>query len=178
MKISVITPTLNSIQTIHRTYASIKKEQQYIQEWIVVDSGSIDGTVEFLKKCKPSAFPVSILSSSPRGPYDAMNVGIKVTSGEVISILNSDDAWTDGVAREVLNEFSDSSVDIVYGRIKYIDHDDNYSLVGDSSFDNVNKFRLNLVHPAVFIARQCYEKIGYFNMRYPVENTLHHPFNF
>ena len=96
MKISVITVSYNSADTIADTINSVAKQTHRDVEHLVIDGLSTDRTIEIVEKCD---HPNLVLSSEPdQGIYDAMNKGLTRASGEVIGFLNADDIYADAEA--------------------------------------------------------------------------------
>ena len=120
--VSVLTPCYNSIKTIEKTLECIEKQTYQNIEYIIVDGGSTDGTLELIEKHRsrlPKQF--TLISEKDNGIYDAMNKGIKMSSGDVIGILNSDDFYTDeDVLQTVADNFRNYSVDAIYGDIHFV----------------------------------------------------------
>lgn len=89
LKISLITVTYNSAQTLQDTISSVAKQEYPDIEYIVVDGSSKDNTVDIIRRNEST---ISNWVSEPdKGMYDAMNKGINMATGDVIGILNSDD---------------------------------------------------------------------------------------
>lgn len=172
MKISVVTPTFNSANTIRRTYESILIDQELIEEWIIVDSYSADKTVDMVKSEFKTKFPIKVVQCPPNGPYDAMNIGIEHATGAVIAILNSDDAWTGSNARIALDCFQTQNADVVFGRVNLVDNLGSHLLVGNECFAELKRFKLNELHPAVFVKKKIYEKFGCFDASYRINADL------
>ena len=117
MKISIITVTYNSETTIQTTLDSVAKQTWHEIEHIIIDGGSSDRTLEIIKE-----FPhVSlVISEKDEGIYDAMNKGIRKSSGDVIGFLNSDDwFYSDSIIAEIHNGFH-LNVDAVYGDLVFV----------------------------------------------------------
>ena len=117
MKISIITVTYNSEQTIRTTLDSVAKQTWHEIEHIIIDGSSSDRTLEIIKE-----FPhVSlVISEKDEGIYDAMNKGIRKSSGDVIGFLNSDDwFYSDSIIAEIHNGFH-LNVDAVYGDLVFV----------------------------------------------------------
>jgi len=172
--ITVITPTYNSIKTIKKTADSLYLNNSYIYEWIVVDSSSSDGTIQYLNALNIGV-DIKIIKDGVNGVYAAMNVGIQYASGEIISILNSDDYWSSSVGKKVTECFINNlGLDIVYGVVTLIDGESENKIctIGDSSFSIIDRFRLNEVHPSVFVRARVYKKIGIFDTKYPINADL------
>src|ERR1700733_6857262 len=92
MKISIITATYNSAATVGDTLTCIRQQDHPDIKHILVDGASSDGTVDIVK-----SFPhvAKWISEKDKGIYDAMNKGIRLATGDVIGILNSDDIYID-----------------------------------------------------------------------------------
>lgn len=101
MKVSIITVCYNSEKTIEDTIRSVASQDYDDIEYIIIDGGSTDSTLDIVKK---NSNHVDVyLSEKDEGLYDAMNKGIKLASGDVIGILNSDDFF---VSRSSVSVFS------------------------------------------------------------------------
>jgi glycosyltransferase involved in cell wall biosynthesis len=167
MKISIITPTYNSQKTIKNTIDSIVSQTYNNIEIIVVDGLSNDKTLDIIKEYLGSC-DLKFISEKDAGVYDAMNKGIKMTSGEIVGILNSDDFYIDDqVLSDVVDVFENNKdTDIVYGDIVYVDQDDVNKITrvwraGGFSFDKI-KNGWAMPHPAVFVRKKVYEEFGVF----------------
>ena len=104
MKISLITACYNSVATIRTAIESVLSQKGMDVEYIVVDGGSKDGTVDIIKeyaaktndqRLTTNDFAFKWLSEKDRGMYDAINKGIKMATGDVVGILNADDVLAD-----------------------------------------------------------------------------------
>src|SRR4051812_24082782 len=96
-KLSIVTPSFNSIHTIRDTLESVSKQDYPHVEHMVMDGGSTDGTVEVLK-----SFPrLKWVSEKDQGHYHAMDKGTRMASGAVVAILNADDCYRPGVLAQV-----------------------------------------------------------------------------
>ena len=112
-KISLITVAYNAENTISRCIESVIGQTFKNIEYIIIDGGSTDKTVDIVNQYKSS---ISILVSEPdAGIYDAMNKGIKLASGDVIGVLNADDFFADEeVLTSIAGVFSKQNVNILY----------------------------------------------------------------
>ena len=105
MKISIVTAAYNSGATLRDTMESVLRQTYKDIEYIVVDGGSGDDTMDIVREYEPLfGGRMRYVSEPDRGIYDAMNKGIGMATGDVVGILNSDDFYTsadvlDGVAR-------------------------------------------------------------------------------
>lgn len=165
MKISLITPTYNSAKTISRTIDSVVAQNCLDIEYIIVDGGSKDNTLEVIKNYQ-SEINIKLISEPDNGIYDAMNKGIKLASGEIIGILNSDDFFFNSNVLNLISEsFLDNKVDIVYGDIKYFS-DNTYKTNRYWKTGKYSERKLNngwtIPHPALFVRKEVYEKAGLY----------------
>ena len=119
MKVSVVTVTWNSATTLRDTLESVLAQTYCDIEHIIVDGGSMDGTMRLVQEYEPRYNGrLRYISEPDRGIYDAMNKGIGMASGEVVGILNSDDFYTSPDAVEKLvGELVGCHVDAVFGDI-------------------------------------------------------------
>ena len=171
MKISLITPTYNSAATIARTIESVIAQNYSDLEYIIIDGASKDQTAEIVSGFK-DRINIKFVSEPDKGIYDAMNKGIKMATGEIIGILNSDDLFdNDQVLLSVAEAFKDEKIDAVYGDIKYFSNDVNKT-VRYWRAGNYQESKLNngwvIPHPALFVRRTVYEKYGSFNIDFRI----------
>lgn len=114
MRVSVITVCFNAIQGIEKTISSVLSQSYPEIEYIVIDGGSKDGTVDVIQKY---ADRIGYFVSEPDGGiYDAMNKGVRVATGEWITFLNAGDTYYDSQSIEaVFSHEIPIDVDVVYG---------------------------------------------------------------
>ncbi len=168
MKISIITVAYNSAATIRETIQSVLNQDYSNIEYVIVDGKSTDNTMRIVEEYKPSI--QTIVSEPDYGIYDAMNKGISLCTGDVIGILNSDDLYEDSsVISTVMSAFIvDSGLQIVYGDIVYVKHNDLNKVirkwVSKSYYTRFFEDGHVPPHPALFIRKEVYEKVGQFNL--------------
>lgn len=114
LKISIITVCLNSVKTIEQTIRSVIMQDYDNLEYIIIDGGSTDGTMDIIRKYE-NYFSYWI-SEPDNGIYDAMNKSLKVCTGDVVAFLNSDDWYDNNVLKRVNSYFEENDVDIVSGK--------------------------------------------------------------
>jgi glycosyltransferase involved in cell wall biosynthesis len=165
MKITIITATYNSASTVRDTLESVSMQRYPSVEHIVVDGSSKDETMDIVKE-----FPhVSrVVSEKDNGIYDAMNKGLKLATGDVVGILNSDDFYdSPEIISQVMNAFNDPSIDVVYGDLQYVKQNNVHVITRTwkSGQYKRNHFYYGWMppHPTFFVRRKIYEEVGFFN---------------
>lgn len=168
MKISIITVSYNSAETIEHTIQSVLSQNYPNIEYIVIDGQSKDETISIVERYKSR---IAVFVSEPdKGIYDAINKGIQKASGEVVAILNSDDFYVDSsVISDVMQEFSSQACDCLYGDLQYVDRT-NTDAIKRNWKSGEYKYGLFFrgwmpPHPSFFIRRDCYTKYGMFNLQ-------------
>ncbi len=111
-KLSIITPSLNRVEMLKAAVQSVVTQGYSNYEHIVVDGGSTDGTLEFIKT-QPQ---IKFVCGPDRGMYDALNKGLALASGDVIGFLNTDDLYAEGIFKTVMTLFDDANIQAVAGR--------------------------------------------------------------
>ena len=169
--VSIITTVLNSRETIEDTIKSVLNQYYPNIEHIIVDGGSIDGTIEVINKYRKKIS--KFISEKDKGIYDGMNKGIRMAGGEIIGILNSDDIYaSDNVIEEVVKTMEESNADCCWGDLVYVDTKDTNKIIRywKSSEYEPGKFRKGWMppHPTFFVRRWIYEKYGRFNLDFPI----------
>lgn len=167
MKITVITVCLNSVDTIERAIKSVIGQTYSKLEYIVVDGGSTDGTLDVLNRYNTSID--RMISEPDRGIFDAMNKGIELSTGDVIAFLNSDDWYEKDAIEMVMNAFMQGDFDCICCD-NYVEKKDGdivyYNATGKSSDDIY--FRMIYFHSAIFCRREFFKKKGNFNLKYKI----------
>jgi len=162
MKVSIVTPSFNQGQFIKRTLQSVASQisPNFEIEHVVFDGGSTDETVEVLKHFQPA---VRWVSEKDKGQTDAVNKGIRATSGEVIGWLNSDDIYYPGAIAKAVAYFADHpEVDVVYGMADHIDLNDHaFEEYPTEPWDFERlKETCFICQPALFFRRSVVEQHG------------------
>lgn len=173
MFFSIITVSYNSEKTIERTIKSVLAQSFHDFEYIIVDGASGDSTLDIIKKYEPLFEDrMKWISEPDKGIYNAMNKGIKLSSGAIIGIVNSDD-WLEVDALSVLAGYlqDDSSNfnKILTGEMMFHYEDGTTHLFSTSveQYEYYSKrFRMGLNHPATFVPRIIYDQIGLFDERF------------
>jgi glycosyltransferase len=173
MKISIITATFNSAKTIEDTIKSVLGQTYSDIEYIIIDGGSTDGTMDIVDKYKDKI--AKIVSEKDGGIFDAFNKGIKLATGDVIGILNSDDFYADNsVVKNVVEKFMSSGTDTVYGDLVYVDPIETSKVRRHWKAGEYNrsKFKTGWMppHPTFFVKNSLYDRYGVFNTWMKISN--------
>lgn len=169
--VSIITVTLNSSKTIRDTINSLLNQNYKNVEFIIIDGGSTDGTIELIRSFGKK---VSIFKSEPdKGIYDAINKGIKYATGEIIGTLNSDDVfYDDKVIEKVVRTFDDPEIDAVYGDIVFVSPNAPNKTIRyySSKHFNPGRFRYGFMpaHPSFYVRRELFDNFGYYRTDFKI----------
>lgn len=164
MKISIITVCLNSAATVRDTVESVLAQDYQDREYIVVDGGSTDGTLQIVREY--GAAVTRLIGGPDQGIYDALNKGIAAASGDVIGILHADDVYeSPRVLSAVMAAFvAAPDAEIVFGDLVFVTPEDTRRVVRHYSSKAFRPWRLRLgwmpPHPASFFRRSVYARIG------------------
>jgi len=166
MKVSIITVCLNSEDTIEQTINSVLSQSYPHIEYIVIDGGSVDRTINIISQYKDKTS--KYISEKDEGIYNAMNKGLALCEGDVIGFMNADDFYADrSVISEVVAFMQENDFEAIYGDLVYVDRLDEDRVVRYWRAGEYKKgaFYNNWVppHPTFFCRRQVFEKYGYFN---------------
>lgn len=169
--ITIITITFNSEKTLERTILTIKNQQYEKLEYIIVDGGSKDGTLDIIKKYEDTV--VSKWISEPdNGIADAFNKGIGMATGEIVGIINSDDGLCEG-ALDMLASSYDPGVDVYRGNVLLWNTDTGEKIVEKPSMHiPFAGLKTNISHQGTFVRLDAYKKYGVFNTNYKFSMDL------
>ena len=164
--ISVITVSFNSAATIEDTIKSVLCQTYKDLEYIIVDGGSTDGTIDIIKKYGDRIS--RWVSEKDRGIYDAMNKGISMATGDVIGFLNADDFYAgSSILSKVAGILDNTGADSCYGDLLYVDPvNAEVKRYWKSGEYDPRLFYNGWMppHPTFFVRRAIYERHGLFNL--------------
>lgn len=163
--VTVITVVYNGEDYIEKTIQSVLEQSYDNIEYLIIDGGSSDGTLDIIQDYEESID--YWISEKDEGIYDAMNKGIKLSSGDIIGILNADDWYNQNAIEEVVNIFKNNEdVSMVHGAMNvYNKHNRLETCYGKSS-ELDPKYLAPFNHPTCFVSREVYEEIGVFDRSY------------
>lgn len=173
--VSIITPCFNSAKFIERTIKSVLNQSYKNIEYIIIDGGSNDGTVDIIKKYENK---ISYWSSEPdKGMYYAINKGMYLAKGEVVAYLNSDDIYYPDTLKKVISLFqARSDIDFVYGKLNFINKDDSKLYTLTYPIFNLDLFKSSnysmIGQPSSFWKRDLMKKVNYFDVSFTLASDF------
>lgn len=164
LKVSIITVVFNNKSKIQEAINSVLNQTYPNIEYIVIDGGSTDGTVALVNSFgnRFSKF----ISETDNGLYDAMNKGVKLATGDIVGILNSDDVfYNDNVIQNIVNFHLINEIDASIGNIVQHKNGKPIRLYNSSNW-KPEKLKVGFMppHPSIFFKRELFEKLGYYRL--------------
>ena len=168
--VSIITVVLNSEKYIDKTINSVLNQTYKNCEYIIIDGGSTDRTIEIIKKYEDKIdYSISEIDS---GIYDAMNKGICLAHGHIIGILNSGDFYANDTVEKVINTYNlnkrqnDFGLVVIGAMYRFSENEEVRFKQNSNKFDSCGPIVIN--HPATFVTCSVYNNIGSFNLKYRI----------
>ncbi|MDU6855740.1 MAG: glycosyltransferase family 2 protein [Clostridiales bacterium] len=174
-KITIITVSFNSEETIEDTILSVLNQDYDNLEYIIIDGGSTDNTINIIKKYQnyfaDKAIPFKWISEPDEGIYDAINKGIRMADEGLIGIINSDDWYEPKLLSKVNCVYNNKSPNIIHGDLRIYTKDK--KLIGTRK-PNLNLSRIwegmTLKHPTFFVEKKVYDEDGMFSTKYEISS--------
>ena len=164
--VSVVTVTYNSEETISRTMDSLIGQSSHHVEHLIIDGGSTDKTLEIVEHYRSvyeqSGMTLRVYSEKDGGPYDAMNKGVRLATGDLIGILNSDDYYDPNAIETVEKLRQENDFDILMGGIRI--HNGSSKVITKYAKNTHYQTSRHFNHPAMFATRQCYREVGGYRL--------------
>ena len=171
MKISIITVTFNSEKTLRYTIESVLNQNYDDIEYLIIDGGSTDSTLDIIKCYEPKfEGKLHYISEPDKGIYDAMNKGILMATGNVVGFLNSDDLFIDKkVAEDIVSAF-DTNTDAIYANLYFVQSTDVNQIVRIWKGSPYVSFKYGWcpTHPTFYVRREIYQQYGGFDLSFDV----------
>ncbi|MCR5798906.1 MAG: glycosyltransferase [Lachnospiraceae bacterium] len=164
IKVSVITVSYNSSKTIKRTIESVLHQTYDNIEYIIVDGASTDGTVDIVKSYE-AVFNAKLkwVSESDEGIYYAMNKGIRMATGELVGIINSDDWYEPDAIAKVVKAYGGEKYQILYGKMRTWSGNTEKGVFW-KSHETLEEGMI--AHPTCFVSKAVYDDIGMYDTVY------------
>jgi len=165
--VTIVTPSFNQARFLEQTMRSVLEQDYPNIEYMVVDGGSTDGSVELIKKYSDRL--TWWVSEKDAGQAEAINKGFTRAKGEIIAWVNSDDFYMPGAVSNAVKALMDHpEAGFVYGNVQVVDKDEkilNQLSYGNWGLKDLLSFHI-IGQPAVFIRRSLLEKVGYLDLTY------------
>ena len=172
MKVTIITVVRNNVKSIEDCIKSVIGQTHKDIEYVIIDKGSTDGTVDIVEKYKDRI--AVFVSEKDEGAYYALNKGLQIASGDIIGILHSDDVYeNEHVIERVVNIFKGSnSIQAVYADLVYVSKNDINKVIRywhSGEYDE-NSFVNGWMppHPTLFIRKKIYDQFGVYNTSFKI----------
>jgi glycosyltransferase involved in cell wall biosynthesis len=165
MKISIITVCYNAVSTIESSIRSVIEQDYEDVEYLVIDGGSKDGTVNLIKSHLPQI--QCFISEPDLGIYDALNKGIAKATGDIIGILHANDLFADKHTLSIVaKNFKEQQADAVYGDLVFLNN--KQQIVRKWLSRSCKRYLLELgwmpPHPAIFIKKSIFDRFGNYRL--------------
>lgn len=178
MKVSLVTVTYNSAKTLRGTIESVLSQTYENIEYIVVDGLSDDNTMDIVREYEPRfQGRMRYISEKDKGLYDAMNKGIRMASGDIVGIINSDDFYhRNDIIQLIVDAFNAYDIQAVYGDVRFVNPDNLNKTVRyySSKIFRPFLFRFGFMpaHPSFFTYRCNFEKFGFYKTDYRISSDF------
>lgn len=164
LKVSIITVSFNSEATIGRTIESVLRQTYRRLEYWIIDGKSTDGTVKtaesYQEKFRAKGLEYHIISEKDQGIYDAMNKGIRMATGSLIGLINSDDWYEPCAVSRAVESYERYGYDLFYADLRILGEKGSFIKKSRNSRIITSRY---WNHPTTFIPRTVYEKYPYKN---------------
>jgi len=161
-KISIITVSFNSEKTIEETILSVINQQYDNFEYIIIDGGSKDNTLKIIEKYRAKI--TMVVSEKDKGISDAFNKGIKLCSGDIIGLINSDDLLTVGALQHLASNI-ELGIDVYRGNtVFWNDNTGHKSIDIPTMYFPIIPTSLHVCHQSTFITKDAYKKFGVYKL--------------
>lgn len=170
IKVSIITICYNSEQHLEQTILSVKNQSYSNIEYIIIDGGSTDNTINIIKKHELSIS--HYISESDNGISDAFNKGISLATGEIIGTINSDDWYEPDAVLKIVNSYQSIPCDVIHGNVQYWQDDQKNYLF--SANHKLLSDEMTINHMSCFVSNKTYKKHGKFllDFKYSMDYEL------
>jgi glycosyltransferase involved in cell wall biosynthesis len=160
-KLSIITVVYNSVKSLEETILSVINQDFDNFEYIIIDGGSTDGTLEIIKKYQ---YRITLWISEPdEGIYDAMNKGIRLSKGKWVYFLGADDIFYNNLVLQNMSKLMFDTSKVYYGNVLF----KSKNIIYDGAFDFFKIATRNICHQSILYCRQVFEEFNY-NLRYKI----------
>ncbi|MDR3340326.1 MAG: glycosyltransferase [Candidatus Symbiothrix sp.] len=166
--ISIITVTYNAINDLEQTMQSVFAQTYPNIEYIIIDGGSIDGTINIIRKYK--ARLSFWASEKDKGIYDAMNKGIRQSKGELIGMINAGDYYEPDAVQVMVAAYHQHPDDAIFhGNINLLNEDGTFFKIKKPNPDLSQFYKgMSIYHPTLFVKKTVYFHDNLYNINYKI----------
>lgn len=165
--VSIITVVYNCAQHIEQALSSVLNQTYDNLEYIVIDGGSTDGTLDIIRRYDSQ---ISYWMSEPdEGISDAFNKGISISHGEIVGLLNSDDWYPPNHVEQGVHALRYTDANFIFGSLLVHDAFGTtlYKMMGNPDYARVIHNKMSeICHPTALVKRTAYESVGLFDICY------------
>lgn len=167
MKLTLVTVSYNSSDTLRETIQSVRDQGLPNLEYLIIDGGSEDDTISVIEENRDVV--TRWISEPDMGIYDGINKGIRMATGDVVGFLHADDRFAaDDILKQVVQAFENNPIDFLYGDLEYVTSFSPKRVVRywESGRFSPSKLRRGWMppHPTVYFKKELVERIGFFNI--------------
>jgi glycosyltransferase len=165
MKISIITISFNNVEEISSTIKSVLNQSYKNIEYVIIDGGSTDGTLEIIRKHENEIF--KYISEPDKNLYDAINKGIRLSTGDVFGLIHAGDRlYNSNTIQKIAHHFTKNDIEIMYGHSIIVNADGIPVRVNKSPEFNKSRIKRGWMpsHQSIYMKRNLVEKYGYYNI--------------
>lgn len=171
MKISIITSCFNREATIAQAIESVLVQDYPNIEYIVIDGASTDNSLKIINKYKDKI--ATIISEPDKGMYEALNKGIRLTTGDIIGLVHSDDfLFAKDTISKMVVAFQKTNADFIYGNGIFVDSQNTNKVIRNWISGNYSKWKVKHgwlpLHPTCYIKKNCIDKLGLYDESYKI----------
>ncbi len=152
--VTVITVVFDGVKGLEKTIQSVIGQSYDNVEYLVIDGGSTDGTIDVIRKYEDKID--YWVSETDFGIYDAMNKGIRLSRGDFIGIIGAGDCYEKQAIARVVETFSQKAADVVYGDVEVVDAETALSYRRRSRSELMPRTMSSISHPTTFAKRSIY----------------------
>ncbi|GIT99335.1 glycosyltransferase family 2 protein [Sulfurovum sp. TSL1] len=173
--VSIITVVFNGEKHLEQTIQSVINQRYENVEYIIIDGGSTDRTVDIIKKYEDQID--YWVSEKDEGIYDAMNKGISLSQGDIIGLINADDFYEENIFVSIIDVYQKNDADVIYGDIYFINGKQKKVSTANATGKRYGVFSYSFKwiwvdmlfpHPSSFVKRSTYKKYGTFDSSYKI----------
>ena len=167
--VSIITPSYNQAIYLEDTIQSVLIQNYPNLEYIIIDGGSTDGSVEIIKNYADKYSFIKWITEKDQGQSDGINKGFKIAKGDIVAWLNSDDTYCNGaIYNSVKYLVEHPDVILVYGNANLIDQNnrilEQFPYAEEFSLDRLINHNLFIMQPTAFWRKELFDVIGYLDV--------------